>query len=274
MWTISFITEEQFKEHIRKTIKQYGVKLKPYDIKKFNQNIIDPVKMVFDRAVYRWSWEELIASEVFRQRDKANTNDIGYFHQRIFEYMDCCHVPDNGKEGGWDVIVSKPDGYCISEGNTVHKIYVEMKNKHNTMNAASAAKTYIKMQSQLLKDDDSACFLVEAIAKRHQNIVWNTTVDGQKNAHKRIRRVSIDAFYEIVTGEPDAFYQICKALPVAVQDVLSEQEDLGLPEDTVFAELKERARQFPAETEDLAIQTAIYLLGFSDYTGFSNKSSN
>lgn len=40
-----------------------------------------------------------------------------------------------------------------------------MKNKHNTMNSAAAGKTFIKMQSQLLKDDDCACFLVEAIAK-------------------------------------------------------------------------------------------------------------
>lgn len=38
------------------------------------------------------------------------------------------------------------------------------------MNSASAGKTYIKMQSQLLSDDDCACFLVEAIAQRSQNI--------------------------------------------------------------------------------------------------------
>lgn len=49
-----------------------------------------------------------------------------------------------------------------------------MKNKHNTMNSAAAGKTFIKMQSQLLKDDDCACFLVEAIAKKSQNIKYST----------------------------------------------------------------------------------------------------
>ena len=113
-WKIRFLKEKQFKDHIRKTINQYGDKLKPYNIAKLNSNLIYPIKMVFDKSVYGWSWEELVSSEIFRQRDKANTNDIGYFHQRIFEYIKDCHVPNNGEEGGWDVIVDKSNGYAVS----------------------------------------------------------------------------------------------------------------------------------------------------------------
>ena len=58
----------------------------------------------------------------------------------------------------------------MPDGDIVHTIYVEMKNKHNTMNSACSAKTYIKMQGQILEDDDCACLLVEAIAKKSQNI--------------------------------------------------------------------------------------------------------
>lgn len=47
------------------------------------------------------------------------------------------------------------------------------------MNSASSAKTYIKMQGQILEDDDCACLLVEAIAKKSQNIKWSTKVDGK-----------------------------------------------------------------------------------------------
>ena len=43
----------------------------------------DPVKLIFDKTVYQASWEEIISNEIFRQRDKSNNNDIGYFHQRI-----------------------------------------------------------------------------------------------------------------------------------------------------------------------------------------------
>ena len=165
-WNIQFISEENFKNHVSSTIEKYGKKLESYDIKKFNKNIIDPIKLIFDKTVYRSSWHEIISNEIFRQRDKSNNNDIGYFHQRIFQYIKNCHVPDNGKEGGWDVIYENKDGIQLPDGDIVHRIYVEMKNKHNTMNSASSSKTYIKMQNQLLNDDDCACFLVEAIAQK------------------------------------------------------------------------------------------------------------
>lgn len=84
----------------------------------------------------------------------------------------------NGKGGGWDVIYVNSDGIYLPEGDVVHKIYVEMKNKHNTMDSASTGKTYIKLQNQLLSDDDCDYFLVVAIAQKSQNILWNPTVDG------------------------------------------------------------------------------------------------
>lgn len=190
-WNLSFISEDDFINHVKATIDKYGEKLDSFDIARFNKNIIDPIKMIFDKTVYQSTWEEIVSNEIFRQRDKANNNDIGYFHQRIFEYMDNCHVPDNGTEGGWDVIFRKEDGIELPDGERVKTVYVEMKNKHNTMNSASAGKTYIKMQSQLLDDDDCACFLVEAIARKSQNIKWETSVDGKKVSHKKIRRVSL-----------------------------------------------------------------------------------
>ena len=55
------------------------------------------------------------------------------------------------EEGGWDVIYENANGIPIPDAGNVHTVYVEMKNKHNTMNSASAGKTYIKMQNQLFK---------------------------------------------------------------------------------------------------------------------------
>ncbi|MBE6016320.1 MAG: Eco47II family restriction endonuclease [Lachnospiraceae bacterium] len=269
-WNINFITREELKEHITKTIESYGEKLKPYDIKKMNSNLLDPIKMIFDKYVYQESWEDLVSGEIFRQRDKSNNNSIGYFHQRIFNYFEYCYVPDNGRDGGWDVIFEKPEGIILPTGEKVSRIFVEMKNKHNTMNSASAGKTYIKMQNQLLRDDDCACFLVEAIAKQSQNIKWETSVDGQKVSHKRIRRVSIDQFYALVTGQEDAFYQVCLVLPNIINEVVSSGSDVSVPKDSAFKELSNIAASLNLESEDLSIAMAIYLLGFSSYEGFSN----
>lgn len=266
-WDLPFISEEDFFEHVKLTIEKYGDKLEPFDLKKFNKNIIDPIKLIFDKSVYQASWDTAISNEIFRQRDKANNNDIGYFHQKIFSYFKNCTVPENGQEGGWDVIYRDIGGIALPDGSIVHTVYAEMKNKHNTMNSASAGKTFIKMQNQLLKDDDCACFLVEAIAKKSQNIKWETTVDGQKVGHKLIRRVSMDRFYETVTGEKDAFYKLCMKLPGVIERVVNGTETIS-PKDTVMQELSEAARVHNIENKDLAVAMAVYMLGFSTYNGF------
>ena len=254
---MKFISDENLKKHIAETINQYGENLQAFDVKKFNANIVDPKKLVFDKNVYGSTWEEIIKSEIFRQRDKSNNNSIGYFHQKIFQYIEGCTVP----KVGWDVIFEKVDGIEVEDCGKVSRIFVEMKNKHNTMNSAASAKTYMKMQGQLLSDDDCACFLVEVIAKKSQNITWQVSLDGHKQKHRRIRRVSIDEFYKIVTGEDDAFYQLCMILPKMIEEVISDFENLKIPNDTVFEELKNNSSA-------KSFELALYMLGFKNYLGF------
>ena len=246
---------------------KYGEKLESYDLKRFNSNLIDPIKLIFDKSVYRTSWEEIVNNEIFRQRDKSSNNDIGYFHQNIFSYFKGCEVP----QAGWDVIYRNPEGIQMPDGDIVHTIYVEMKNKHNTMNSASSAKTYIKMQGQILEDDDCACFLVEAIAKKSQNIKWATKVDGKNVQHRLIRRVSMDQFYAILTGDDEAFYKMCMALPGVINSVVNEEDSVEVPNDTVIDELRNVASLYTDQTEELSMAMAVYMLGFNTYSGFGDK---
>ncbi len=259
MWPLNFISEDDFTRHVQLTIEHYGAKLKSYNLKRFNKNLIDPIKLLFDKNVYHFSWEEIVKNEIFRQRDKANNNDIGYFHQGIFQYIKDCSVPASG----WDVIVRRENGIVMPDGDKVKTVYVEMKNKHNTMNDASSSKTYMKMQGQLLSDDDCICCLVEAIAKKSQNITWSVSVDGQQQKHRRIRRLSMDAFYELVTGEKDAFYQMCRVLPSIIESVVKNTNTIEIPNDTVIEELRSTAKE-----EDGSILVALYMLGFGSYIGF------
>jgi len=262
---LGFISDKDFKKHVRLTIQQYGEKLTPYNLTKFNSNIVDPIKLIFDKTVYRYSWEEIIKNEIFRQRDKSNNNDIGYFHQRIFQYIANCVVPP----AGWDVIFTPDNGVELPDGNKVKTIYIEMKNKHNTMNSASGGKTYMKMQGQLLSDDDCACFLVEAIAKRSQNITWAVSVDSAKQKHNRIRRVSMDEFYGLVTGQADAFYKMCMALPAVIEEVVNSSAASAVPNDTVISEL-----QAISKKEKGSFSLALYILGFGSYNGFNANTQN
>jgi hypothetical protein len=265
---LSFIDSHDFAFHVRETIRKYGDKLESFDLTRFNKNIIDPIKLIFDKIIYHASWEETIGNEIFRQRDKSANNDIGYFHQRIFQYIKNCTVPENGELGGWDVIYANPKGIQLPDHSVVHTVYVEMKNKHNTMNSAAAARTFIKMQHQILENDDCACFLVEAIAKKSQNVKWETHVDGNPVGHRLIRRVSLDQFYALVTGQEDAFYRMCMVLPSVIQRVVQAEEHDFVPHDTVMDELRRRSADCKIGDYDMAISMAVYLLGFSSYIGF------
>lgn len=245
-YNISFIKQAYFEKHVAQTIASYNETLKSVNLTKFNSNIIDPIKLTFDKALFKKSIEEIIELEIHRQRDKSNTNAIGYFHQYMFKYIANCEVPPRG----FDIIVTQKDGT---------KIYVEMKNKHNTMNSSSGQKTYIGMQNQILNHPNDMCFLVETIAKRSQNIVWRCSVNNKPVAHDKIRRVSMDIFYEIVTGLPNAFYQICKQLPITIEKLIKTDVVDTVEKDTVIDELK---------TNNPDLLKAIYLLAFETYNGF------
>ena len=249
MWDLAFIDRNDFKKHVSDTIKTYDNTLKGIDLHSFNSNIIDPIKLTFDSKVYRKTIEEVIENELVRQRDKTNTNAIGYFHQNLFKYIDNCEVPNVG----FDVIYTRSNG---------SRVYVEMKNKHNTTNSSAAQKTFLKMTTQILSDDNCDCYLVEIIAKRSQNIVWNVSLDYERVSNEHIKRVSIDKFYEEVTGDKDAFYKICKQLPIIIDEIISENNEFVVEDDTVISELR---------STNPDILKSLYILAFSTYEGFKNE---
>ena len=249
MYSLSFIEQSKFEEHVANTIATYNKSLNSIDLASFNSNIVDPLKLLFDKSVYKKTFEEIISLEIHRQRDKSNTNAIGYFHQNLFKYVAHCTVPVHG----WDVIYSSPKGY---------KIYVEMKNKYNTMNSSASQKTYIEMQNQILKTPKDFCYLVEAIAPTSRNIPWSCSVNKHHVEDERIRRVSMDQFYKEVTGIPDAFYQMCMQLPKTIDKLVTSKSVKTIEKDSVVEELTNRCPD---------ILSALYKLAFETYEGFAKQ---
>lgn len=239
-YNLGFISDENIYNHVRETVLRYSANI---DLSKFNKNIIDPIKLTFDAKVYGRTMEEVIASECMRQMDKSNNNHIGYFHQNIFRYAG----------NGWIV---PTEGFDVV--NEERHIFVEMKNKHNTMNSAASQKTYMKMQNKIVRDSRATCMLVEAIATRSQNKTWVVTVDKEQFNNENIRRVSMDKFYEIVFEDSLAFVKLCKTLPDILDDVIANM-DSGINKNTVFEELIAISPN---------IVKSLYLLAFKTYEGF------
>lgn len=247
---LAFINDDDLYHHVRSTILKYRFKI---DFKKLNENLIDPIKITFDSFVYHDNCDNaslirILENEIQRQIDKSNTNHIGYFHQNIFNFI--------GINSGWTV---PNQGFDVE--NVSKKIYVEMKNKHNTMNSSSSAKTYMRMQNKILQEPNATCMLVEVIARNSQNIIWKMKIDGENVSHEKIRRVSIDKFYEIVTGDVNAFADLCKILPIVIQDVLG-TEKIDIIQNTVFDDIKKENINH--------ILTSLYLMTFKKYQGFES----
>ncbi len=234
---LGFISNEIIYHHVKETACRYR---RSINLEEFNRSIIDPIKLTFDAKVYGKNIEEIIETECIRQIDKSNTNHIGYFHQNLFRHI--------GR--GWEV---PSQGFDIV--NNERHIFVELKNKHNTMNSGTATSVYARMQNKILHDDQATCILVEVIAPRSRDEKWNK---GELS-HAKIRRMSIDKFYEMVFDDPKAFFKLCKALPDILDDVMDELHQ-GHIDNSVYDEL----RQLYPDTFK-----SLYLLAFNTYDGFS-----
>jgi hypothetical protein len=239
-YNLGFISNKNIYNHVKQTVQKFRFDI---DLNDFNKNILDPIKLTFDSKVYRKDIAFVIESEVLRQIDKSNTNHIGYFHQNIFRYL--------GE--GWEIPVN---GYDIVNSDLMY--FIEMKNKHNTMNSSSAQKTYMRMQNTLLANPSAQCLLVEVIAKKSQDTIWKVSLDGESVSNERIRRMSIDKFYTLVTGDPIAFKKLCEKLPLIIQDII-ESDDFKVGSNSVLSDL---------ENIDSNLLKSIYLLSFKEYEGF------
>jgi len=253
-YNLSFITDENLFYHVKETVEKWRLE---NNLEAFNKNLIDPIKLTFDSKLYGISMEDAIDNEARRQIDKSNNNLIGYLQQNIFKYI---HNKDS-KKINWSV---PKKGFDII--NEVDKIYVEMKNKHNTMNSGSSSTVYSKMEKKIIEDSKSQCYLVEIIAKDSQNIPWERITGRGKNkkitSNERIRQISIDKFYEIVTGEKEAFKQLVEALPKVVDDVLKEIPQNGIQNNVV--------KEYKNKHGNIENLESLYLLSFKKYEGFDN----
>ena len=240
-YNLGFIEDDIIFKYVKDTVSKYSTAI---NLEKFNSNVIDPIKLTFDAKVYGKTIQQVIEDECLRQIDKANSNQLGYFHQNLFNLVgNGWRVPDEG----FDIV------------NDERKVYVEMKNKHNTMNAASQRDTYLSMLNVVANDKEATCMLVEVIAKQSQYKRWEGTFKGHYYTHPNILRLSIDKFYGVVFNDSTAFARLCRALPTILDDVI-EETGQGNIDNTVMRELSRYS---------MNIFKSLYLLAFRTYDGFN-----
>lgn len=204
-YNLGFISDEDIFNHVKNTVTQYR---RSINLREFNKNIIDPIKLTFDSKIYGQTMRQTIESECIRQIDKTNNNRIGYFHQYLFKYAgNGWEVPDNGDKGGFDVL------------NDELHFYVEMKNEPNRMKLSAKRALTIKAFDKLLHDKEATVMVIDMQNHSGINVPWVIRMDGESFVNNRLRLVSIDKFYEIIFSHEGAYSCICKALPQILADI-------------------------------------------------------
>ncbi len=232
-YNLSFITDEDLKKHTLETMSRFRTGM---SLAEFRKNIVDPIKLTFDAHVYRRSIEEVIDAEYFKQLSKSNEDAINFFHQTIFGYL----------KNQWQMLGLGDDEWDIE--NQKEHVFVKFKDRYDSKTTNDTRFIHARMRGLIEGDSKARCYLVEIVTKTSHDVPWM-----MKNAHlredrqERLRRISIDRFYELVTGKVSAFTDLCLILGQVIKDTLDEHpqqtkhalalQELKTKEKDVFAAL-------------------------------------
>lgn len=215
--------------------------------------MIDPFKTQFDLMfLYNGSVENWVNDEMRRKLDKTVNNAIGEFHQEI---IGCLPGLESARLADYDV-KSKDDD----------SIFVEVKNKYNTMNSRSQDAVFDALSGIARNHRNAKCYLVEVVAPESKMEVWSYSSHGQMKKHERVYIASVDKFFNMIVGNENAFKEFCDNLPRATADFLKNRKALhnNMSAGKVVNVLEERVSKYKVSS----VADVIFEDMFKNYLGF------
>ncbi|WP_427871754.1 Eco47II family restriction endonuclease [Flavobacterium sp. MMS24-S5] len=246
---LNFISDEHFLNCIGNLHKSYLKAKNNITKNKFYSNKVDTIKMTLDSKFNDIDEESLIQSEILRQIDKSINNSIGTFHEQILGGI-------NGYE------IGSLSGFDIKATNDT--LFADIKNKHNTMNSSSSEALFQKLARYADTYKKANCYWVQILAKKSFNTLWHGDINGKEYSHSRVYRISGDRFYALLTGEEDAFFQLYKKLPIAIEDYLNSiAKNQTINDNSAIDEIKTIANSSKRTVLDqITFENYSYYLGF------------
>ncbi|TCO05417.1 Eco47II family restriction endonuclease [Natronoflexus pectinivorans] len=248
---VDFITDEHLLQCIENLYASYIKAKARISKKKFYNNKIDTIKLTFDAKFNNLDEESLIETEVLRQIDKSINNSIGTFHEQVLGGIEGFEI---GNLSGFDIKASD---------NT---LFADIKNKHNTMNSSASEALFQKLARYADDYKQAKCYWVQILAKGSFNEHWKGDINGKEYSHSRVCKISGDQFYALLTGKKNAFFELYKALPVAIDDFLKNiEKEQGESINSALSEIKKET-----EHSRRSILDQITFENYSYYLGFDN----
>jgi hypothetical protein len=210
---VNFVSDEHFLKCVKWVCDAYLDPSLKFNKSWLQRNGVDPFKMVFDMVVRSRDFESLMEQEKNRQYDKKSGGRIGDFHQKLL----------GGVDGWVDLGVGDESKVDLKkEDNT---IFIELKNKHNTVNSDSLNSVRRKLERITNDFSNSIAYWAYVIEKNGTSGVSEWIYLGENN-HK-LKKIWGSKLYELITGKPDALEKTWIALPIAIKDILSETKTIS-----------------------------------------------
>lgn len=245
---LSYISDEHFIWCIENLYNSYQRAKANISKGRFYKNKIDTIKLMFDSKFNDLDEETLIKTEINRQIDKSINNSIGTFHEQILGGVSGFEI---GKLSGFDI---------KAEDNS---LFADIKNKHNTMNSSSSESLFQKLATYADTYKHAKCYWVQILAKNSFCEKWYGDINGKEYSHSRVYKISGDQFYALITGNDQAFHDMYKVLPKAINDFLKTKKTHDETLDSALTEISESAKLSKRTIlNEITFENYSYYLGF------------
>lgn len=203
---VNFVSDKHFLDCVKWVCDSYPSS-DNIDTKRLQRNGIDPFKMVFDFMNCNIDLKRWKTNEYTRQADKTINNRIGDFHQKLL----------GGVKEWTDLGVGDDTKLDLKKDDNT--IFMELKNKFNTVNGDSLSKVREKLEINSDNFPNSVNYWAFIV---HKNGTSGESdwIYSQKN-NLKIRKIWGDNIYTMITGQKNSLEQVWNVLPTAINDVLS-----------------------------------------------------
>jgi hypothetical protein len=210
---VDFVSDEHFLNCVKYVYDCYPQE-QTKDIESLTENSLDLFKTIFDIATTESSLGTWIKTEEIRQSDKTISNKVGDFHQMLL-----------GGVKGWENL-GRGHPLGIDLKNNSNTIFMELKNKHNTVKGEDHKNVFDKLKRVLAQYPKSIVYYAYIIPK-NPNSGEKTWVPSQRESNERIKEAWGFRVYEIVTGDKNSLAKTWKAIPLAINDIRKKNFNLS-----------------------------------------------
>ena len=233
---VTFVSDEIFLEEVEKVVDAYAtdedLSKTPWEVLSNSSETIDQFKTLFDIYSNRFNLNDWKNFEIPRQHDKKASNRIGDFHQNLL-----------GRVDGWvNLGRGHPTGMDLKKEDDT--IWMELKNKYNTMNSSSLRDTRFKCEELAEIYPNAKIYWAYIVSQNYESFdkTWVYRDNKENVVHEvndNIRNIAGKDVYTLVTGDETAFEQLFDALPKAINDIKKNKHILTPKDQIVFEKYKQ-----------------------------------